>query len=310
MLYLYSGKDTFESYIAAKNKAVQLSKKANSPIKIIEADETNSIATFDLELEGVGLFQEQHILFVKRILQNKKLYKHIEENFERYNAYDIVFWEDTNTPKTLKFIKLLQQRKQLFDYKELRQGEFISWINKLVRSKGIKLSPSQVQLVYEKSGFNKWIVLSEIKKIESFIKINKKETLDNKEIEILFGTAAQGDIWKLLDTISNKDFAGTVKELKKVLHYEKSVHYIIAMLINEITNLYKYLYAKKHSISEQATGIHPFVIRKIKSKAKQFNLESLETSIQDLVNLDYDLKKGNRPELTGLMQFVYKFTSI
>ena len=311
MIKLYCGSDTFESYVEAKRSAASFREAADpsAEIKIIEFDELNNISDFDINLEGIGLFQQKSILFVKRILQNNKLLKIITENFERYNQFDIFAWEDRNADGKLNFVKLLKSKKQVFSYTQLTNNEYKNWCNNYLKKKGIKLNSQQLENLILISSNNKWVFINEIKKLDIFIKSNSLIDIPNNDFNKIISGNITGDIWSFLDFFSSKKTAQAITELKRLLENGSNIHLIISMLINELTSIHKLLFAKENGISQNETKIHPFAIKKYSQKLNNFSIKSIELTLQEILNLDYNIKRGDVDELSGILQFVYNFTS-
>src|SRR5262245_39915417 len=103
MIRVFSGEDTYESYNLAKRQVSKFSTDKNIDIKILNSEEISDPYEFIQYLEGVGMFSESYIIFLKRLSTNKKLLEYFTSNFDSLKNYDIVIWEDKKIDSRLKF---------------------------------------------------------------------------------------------------------------------------------------------------------------------------------------------------------------
>ena len=88
-------------------------------------------------------------------------------------------------------------------------------------------------------------------------------------------------------SLESKPFS--LSRLEKALIYGEDAGAIFNFLISEVRNL---LLAKESPQKFERLRLHPFVIRKIKNRARLFKLEQLKNLYQKLGDFDIAVKSG------------------
>jgi DNA polymerase III subunit delta len=304
MIYLFSGTDTYESFIKAKEKLKELTLKYSASEISINADEVVEVNDFLQNLEGIGMFSSFSIIFAKRFFSNRKLVSYLENNFQKLNAYELVMWQDGKLDNRLKIIKELKAQKSFFEFQEGRESGVKSWLMVEARKKNIKLPATQMNYIVEHIGVNKWLLKNELDKIEIYAKSKNIDILKDSELFSLLGFDVKGDIWKFLDYVSSKDKTRSLEEFVKLTTYEDNGQYLIAMLQWQFRILCQIRYALNNNISTATLGINPFVLSKSIAKVKNFSWDELKNLVQKLFNLDCSIKSGDIDEKTGLVLYL------
>lgn len=306
MIRLYSGDDTFESYTTAFKEAKNLAKTLNYELKIINADELNKLDEFLQEIEGVGMFSANYVIFAKRLLKNKVLSEFLVENFERMNNYEIIIWEDSKADSRLKLIKTITKNKSSFNFNLPKEWQMNKWVEQISKAKKVNLKTDQINYIVSRLSTNKWQILNEINKLKLYLEAEKKDTLELNELEQILGFNVNGDIWKFLDFFGNKKKKEMILEFEKINKYESNIQYLIAMIGRELNLLFKVLYGKEQNLDSKAFGLHPFVLQKTLSKAKNFTKDEVIGLVKKLTELDFKIKSGDIDEVTALSLYLIK----
>lgn len=304
MIRIFSGEDTFESYALAKIQADKFAKDLGQEIKILNADQITDPTEFIQYLEGVGMFSESFVVFLKRLSNNKKLLEFFTQNYPSLKAYNIVIWEDRKVDSRLKFYQLSKKENILFSYEAPKEAVLKTWITNLVKEKNIKLTSDQISMLIQNIGFDKWKLTNEIEKISIYCDSKKMNQLDDVDFDNIVGYDIEGDIWKLVDAFSNRDRKACIRELDKIMKVEDNSQYVIAMLIRELSLLSQVIYCNQNNIDTSALKVHPFVLQKIRAKARKFSLNDVKFFIKKLFDLDFAIKKGNIEQKIGLTLYI------
>ncbi|MDQ6985553.1 MAG: hypothetical protein Q9M91_01970 [Candidatus Dojkabacteria bacterium] len=304
MLKVYCGDDTFESYYASKSEAKNIADKKNLNVKIINCDELKNIDSFLSEVETIGMFSEESVIFAKRFLGNKKLSEYLETNIEKLSRYEIIIWHDKKPDGRLKIFKKLKQEKLLFEYKEAKEYDLKSWVITITNEQEIRLSDYQISYLIESLDLNKWLIKSELKKVEIFLENQGRNTLLDDELEKLLGFDIKGNIWKFLDYFGNRNRIKLIQEYIKLVSFERNTQMIIAMISREIDILLQLSYASENNINTKELGLHPFVVNKSKSKLRNFSKSDLAILNRKLFDLDFAVKTGKIDEEVGMSLYL------
>ncbi len=304
MIKLFHGEDSFESYVNAFKEAKNIADKNNLEIKVLNVDEIDRIDQFASEIEGVGMFSSESVIFAKRLFKNKAIVNFLEENFDRLNNYSIIIWHDAKVDGRLNLTKKLSKAKSVFIYNELKEWQIGDWLQKIAKAKGISLTKDQINHIAGRLGTNKWIILNELNKLKIFIDSTDDKSLTNEDIDKILGFNINGDIWAFLDYFGNLERIKMLEEFEKITKFENNTQYLIAMISRELNLIYKIKYAKENDLDLKTLGMHPFVLQKTLKKAGNFSVEKVRILFRNLLELDTNIKQGEVDEVTGMALFL------
>ena len=305
MIQLFCGEDTFESYTQVKKYLRKLEEEKNAPITSLNVDEMKSVDEILVEIEGVGLFSEEKIVFAKRLLKNKKITEYFTDNLDKLNQYEIVIWQDEKPDGRSKLVKDLKKIGQLKNFEQPKDWQLENWVDSIAKSLNVNLSKEQTGILVQRSELNKWIIYSELKKLGFYQKSKNQKVLSNAEFEDILGIDASGDIWKLTDYFGEKKFEEALLETKKLLQVEDNVQYIIAMLARELDLLASVKDAEINNLDLKNLKLHPFVLQKTLKKVKNFTKEEISNWMRKILDIDLKIRKGHIDGKHGLFELFY-----
>ncbi|MCA9381124.1 hypothetical protein KC678_02575, partial [Candidatus Dojkabacteria bacterium] len=227
------------------------------------------------------------------------------ENFKKLDNFEIIIWLDKNLDQKKKIAKLLKKEKRQFLYTMQKSWQIEKWTEQLLNKYNIKLSKESIIQLAQLAENNKWLIRSEIGKLQKYAKENKKTTLSSDEFEEIVGLDASGNIWNFLDWFGEKNFQKVLKESDVLLRYNDVSQYLIAMLNRELQILMdiKIIESKGEELS--SLKLHPFVLQKSIKKAANFTLNELQKLIDGLLHLDLKIKKGDINSTLGIKLYLY-----
>ncbi|MCA9386849.1 hypothetical protein KC669_02320 [Candidatus Dojkabacteria bacterium] len=305
MIRVFCGDDTYESFISATSKLKEVSKNGKINIETIHGDEITDIGQIFSKVEGIGLFNETSILFIKRFFEKNDVTDQFIENFEKLDQFEIIIWLDKHLDQKKKLAKLLKKEKRQFLYTEQKSWQIEKWTNQLLNKYNIKLPQELVIQLVALSENNKWLIRSEILKFQKFAEKNNKSKLSIDEFENIIGLSAIGNIWSFLDSFGEKNLKKVLKESEVLLRYNDVSQYLIAMLNRELQILMDVKIIQNRGDDLKTLKLHPFVLQKSLKKATNFTINELQKLVDGLMHLDLRIKKGDINSATGIKLYLY-----
>lgn len=297
---VFSGEDSFESYTNLLEYVNQISSKTNLSIKVLNEDEI-SIDFFIDRLSSLDIFGENYIYILKRVLNKKDISTFILENINRLKDEDIVIWNDTSLDKRSSLYKKLKDLELINDYPKLTERDFRNWLDKILSKKEFKLTNDAYEYLLLNSLNNKWLITSNIKKLE----LLDKRDIDLKTISKYINIDSNGDIWKFLEYFSSRKRDKAILEMDKLLTIGDNTQYLISMINREIKILYKVLVVKRENKDiYKYLKISPFQLKLYINKSRNFKEFELKKLIERLFNIDYMIKKGEIEDKLALTLFL------
>lgn len=304
MIYLFCGEDYYESFNRCTTTAQNLAAKTSSNINIVNADELTDINYILQLLDGVDMFSSTGILVLKRLINNKKFIEYFADNFDRLSHFDIIIWQDNKVDSKLKLVKKIAEKKLLFNSELPKEGEMKNWIMTKAKEKGLLLNINQANFLFERYQFNKYSIISELEKLNIYLKVKNKKTLTEDVMEEVMGFNIKGDMWKFLDYFSNKNKLKALVEFEKITKYEDNSQLLISMLNRELKLMSQYKYVKESGRDLSELKLPPFIIKKTADKSKNFTAQEVKMLIKRLFDLDFAIKTGSVEEKSALVLFL------
>jgi len=304
MIYLFCGEDYYESFNRSTATAQNLASKINANVNIVNADELTDINYILQLLDGVDMFAATGILVLRRLLNNKKFLEYFAENFDALSKFDIVIWHDSKADSKLKLVKKIAETKLLFNSELPKEGEMKNWIMTKAREKSLNLNTNLANFLFERYQFNKFSIVTELDKLNFYLKIKKSKELTENILEEVMGLNVKGDMWKFLDYFSNKNKLKALVEFEKITKYEDNTQLLISMLNRELKLISQYKYVKESGRDLSELKMPPFIIKKTADKSKNFSSQEVKALIKRLFDLDFAIKSGVVEEKAALILFL------
>ncbi len=304
MIYLFCGEDYYESFNRSTATAQNLASKINASVNIVNADELTDINYILQLLDGVDMFAATGILVLRRLLNNKKFLEYFAENFDALSKFDIIIWHDSKADSKLKLVKKIAETKLLFNSELPKEGEMKNWIMNKAREKSLNLNTNLANFLFERYQFNKFSIVTELDKLNFYLKIKKSKELTENILEEVMGLNVKGDMWKFLDYFSNKNKLKALVEFEKITKYEDNTQLLISMLNRELKLISQYKYVKESGRDLSELKMPPFIIKKTADKSKNFSSQEVKALIKRLFDLDFAIKSGVVEEKAALILFL------
>lgn len=151
----------------------------------------------------------------------------------------------------------------------------------------------------------------EIEKLLAYV--NYKRPIEFDDVQTLTADTGQGDIFALVDALSNRDGRQAMAMLQRLLEYQ-DYYAIFGMIVRQFRLLIQAREVldhggQKEDIQRQLNQ-HPYVAEKLLGQAHRFALPELERVYHRLVEIDEAVKTSQMPERLALETFVSAFTTL
>jgi DNA polymerase III subunit delta len=180
----------------------------------------------------------------------------------------------------------------LYEAKELKGKNLISWLINYTESKGKVLSEENAQLFVDIAGDNRSMLEVQLEKIFTFIGDEKE--IDHLAITNLSSSLKQYSIFDLQNAIGKKDKATAMKIAMKMMESGEQPTYIIFMLTRYFTGLSRMNELKEKNIPVQAAarivGTHQFYYKDYENARKLYSDEKVHNAAQSLLKAELSIK--------------------
>lgn len=309
MIYLLYGT---ENYLIKKEINKILETNSIEEINISEYNlEIDSFKDIIEDANTISLFADKKVIIVNNsyIFTGKSIKSDNDpelflDYFKNINPDSILIFT-IETEKLDERKKLVKEIKKIGTVKDFNKTNDLT--NVIKEMFGVyNVSFQDIRFMIDRCGNNLDILNQEINKIKIYKNEDKNVTLEDiinlttKNIDI--------DIFNFVDTIVNKNKDKALETYKEMLVNGEEPIKILVILANQFRIIYqaKELYQKGYNGSDIATmiGIHPYRIKLALEKARNYDSKILLKYLEQLADLDYDIKVGNIDSSLGLELFI------
>lgn len=241
----------------------------------------------------------------------------IEHNTEELNKYIENSHDDNTIIFTLnydslderkKIVKTFKQKTKVIFIKELKEDSLTEYIIKYLNEKGYKITNKDASYLRDRTNNNLDIILSELNKLMLY-KDKEKEIIE-EDINNLVSKTIEDNIFALIEAAVDNDKTKIIEIYKELMKNNEEPIKIIVMLANQFRIILqtKLLYKKGYTEKDIASklGIHPYRIKLAYQKGKTLDETKLLNYLNDLADLDLDIKMGKIDKYLGIELFFMK----
>lgn len=293
--------------------------------KIIEKDKIEEININKYNLENnmidnvledattISLFQDKKVIIVENAYifsgtTNKKL---PEQNTDL--LLDYLNHPNPNTVLIFTLIKdKIDTRKKITTLMKkngtIKEFNTVSNINNWITKElePYQMDKKEIEYFINRVGNNLSILKEEIDKLKLY-KDNEK-VITQKDIEQLTHKNIDTDIFKLIDSILSTRKKEALESLEEMMKYGEEPIAIIIMLANQFRIMYQSKQLLKKGYSEREIAnlleIHEFRVKKALEKGRKYSSDEILKKLEDLADLDYQIKSGQLDKNIGLELFI------
>ncbi|MCI5552293.1 MAG: DNA polymerase III subunit delta [Tenericutes bacterium] len=293
--------------------------------KIIEKDKIEEININKYNLENnmidnviedattISLFQDKKVIIVENAYifsgtTNKKL---PEQNTDL--LLDYLNHSNPNTVLIFTLIKdKIDTRKKITTLMKkngtIKEFNTVSNINNWITKElePYQMDKKEVEYFINRVGNNLSILKEEIDKLKLYK--DDEKVITQKDIEQLTHKNIDTDIFKLIDSILSTRKKEALESLEEMMKYGEEPIAIIVMLANQFRIMYQSKQLLKKGYSEREIAnlleIHEFRVKKALEKGRKYSSDEILKKLEDLADLDYQIKSGQLDKNIGLELFI------
>lgn len=295
---------------------------------LTEDDHEFNLAIYDLEETPVELAIEDCqtipffgdrkvvIMYNPFFLTSEKGKEKVEHNMKVFEEYImdpipstililIAPYEKLDERK--KFTKYLRKNAVVLEAK-FSEKETKDWIRERVAENGFEITPNALELIYQFTGQNLAILNNEMEKIFLY---SDGPLIDEDLIHLLVPKSLENNVFVLVDRVVHKRLKETLEIYYDLLKQNEEPIKILAVIASQIRFIAQVKSLVKKGYGEQKiAGIlkaHPYRVKLAIGHAKVFEEKRLLQMIEELANLDYQMKTGygNKDKLLEIFFFKY-----
>jgi DNA polymerase-3 subunit delta len=221
----------------------------------------------------------------------------------------IVFTAEKAVKKE-KIFRVLFSKAKTVEFKDLTGDVLRRWIIKKVNdlSKGEvsidNMAVSHLELMF---GKDLWQLGNAINVLVNFC--SEKKQITKADVNEVCRGRIDVKIFDFVDAIGARNKSRAIELLNSLLDQGENGFYILSMVLFQLRNLVKVFSISKNgptnpTIVSKKLSIHPFVAQKTLGQLNNFSSESLKKVYQQVADLDYQAKIGEKSIEDGLTDLI------
>jgi DNA polymerase III delta subunit len=297
MLYLFFGEDNFRSRESLHEFLRKTSKGSSLSLSWFDSD-TFTRPTFEELTRAKNLFGGNYTVVCEGLLKDADIAGFFQENlkFCASSENTFIFWEEILESSFLNIFK--KYAEKIAEFKPLSFRETKTWLEKETEKRKIEIPAILREELIGQCGSNLWLLSSEL---EKYALSSKKELGLNRKTK-------QINVFHITDAVAERDRSRAWLLFQKAAIGGFDSEEIFWKIVWQIKNLLivkKLLPAAEKKITE-TTNLHPYVVKKTLSAAKNFTEEELAKYSLELIALYHNSRRGLADFETGIEKFLIK----
>ncbi len=310
LIYLYHGASEY-----------LLRKEINKLLAKLKVDEHN-VVKYDLmesefvdvieELQTISFFQGQKVVLLSSILELYDLNQYDQDRFisylEKPNPDTILIMYSSKIKEDeSEMSKALNLYAKIIKMQDIDKKELPNLIRKNFNDDDYQINESAITELIERTNGDFQAIEQEITKLKLYAYDQK--FIDVKAIRLLVSKNLDENMYELLSAILNKEKTKAIQIYYDLLVTNVQPVQIIGYISNRVRDLIHTsllvsrnyttdMIAKHFKISD---GRAYYMVR----DAKRLNINELESYLQQLSDLDFDIKSGNIDPRLGVELFLF-----
>ena len=327
IIFLY-GPDDFRATQKIRELEAKFIKEVDPSRSSVDSLDGTKMTISELaeSFRPASLFATRRFIVVKNIMNNSQadFLEELEEfiDKEKNNENILVIYEPNFIEKKIAGKNLIMKpgsdnktsplnkvEKKVFDllaksqfvqfFDILAGRDLIKYIENLAVQHGAVFQPSASQLLLSLVGHDLWPLSQEIAKLAAYAHSISNDTqamITDEMVKKMVERSLLDGIFSLTDALGNHQTGLAIKLLNQQLESGTHPHYLLTMMLWQ----FKTLALVRQSLDSgkssknlaKLLGLHPYVLEKSINQVRKFNLVSLESIINRLIDLDYKSKNG------------------
>jgi DNA polymerase III subunit delta len=295
-LFLFYGSDNYTASQKLQHWRMEFEKKYGEfNIHIFDGDNMTA-ADFTESLATLPFLSEKKLIIISDFLargeedDRKKVAEKLEETPDHCV---VVFIEHKAPDARTALFKKLCKNGQAIEFKDMEKQELITWIKNEFKKNTIVIGNSEAILLADMVGPDLWQMSQEINKLALY---GNSMPIDREAVEELASPNLMSSIFKLTDSIAEKNGKGSIKTLNTLILNGEQLLQIFFMIVRQFRILIqtRSCLAKKLDRNQiiQRTETSPYFINKVITQSKNFTDEKLAWIYKKLMQVDIDTKSG------------------
>jgi DNA polymerase III subunit delta len=204
-----------------------------------------------------------------------------------------------------KIVKELKNIVKSFEFNKLKENELYNITLDMFIKNNYKISKDVVEFLLQRTGNNIRRISEEANKLMLY-RLDEKE-ISKDDVYSLVTKIIEDNIFDLVDAVVSKDKSKIFEIYRELINQKEEPIKIIVILANQFRLIYQVKVLINHGYTEKDIAakldIHPFRVKLAYQKGNKYKEEILLKYLNELADLDINIKTGIIDKNIGLELF-------
>ncbi len=221
----------------------------------------------------------------------------------------IIYHDQKNFDERKKIVKFLRKETRFIEIEKLDDKQLFKIVHKGFQSRGCMIDDDALQLFLSRMPNRLLEISQEVDKISLYTKHVTKETID-----LMVTKHIEENVFELTKAILNKEAKESIQIYKDLIMNNEEPIKLIVLIANSLRLLYQVKLLDRKGYNDQEIGkllsLNPFRLKYIRKDGKDFELSELLQKIDELSQLDVNIKTGKIDKYKGLELFLIRLGGV
>ena len=212
--------------------------------------------------------------------------------------------------KPSKLVKRFGTKMNILRFDKSTDTQLLAWLKRHFDKEGITVSRESLEAMLFRSGHNMDILHSEVIKLSSYLKANKRDALTTADVTEVCSSTPECDTFALTNAILDRNKKAAFLALEEMKRQKTDPTVAIGMMAKTYSELLSVTMLKEEGRDLDQIGaalsIHPYRLKAYMKAARLFKAGAPAAILAELSRVDVGMKFGGVMGYTAIEMFVSK----
>lgn len=217
----------------------------------------------------------------------------------------VIYHDQKNFDERKKIVKELRKTVHFIEVDKMDYHQLYKATHKAILARQCTIDDDALELFLSRMPHNLLEISQEVNKICLYTKHITKETID-----VMVSKKLEENVFELTKAILNKQTAKSIQIYKDLKMNNEEPIKLIVLIANSLRLLYQVKLLDRKGYNDQEIAkmlsLNPYRLKYVRQDGKDFEIQELLEKIDELSQLDVDIKTGKIDRFKGLELFLIK----
>ncbi|MDO7905490.1 DNA polymerase III subunit delta [Paenibacillus sp. JX-17] len=207
-----------------------------------------------------------------------------------------------------KIVKAMKSKAQVLSFTPLGGEELLDWVSKQGTRQGSTFAPEAAAALVNNAGTSLQTLSAEIDKLCLYA--GSGGTITSEDIDHLVARSTEQNVFAMVEDIANLRMEKALNIFYELLKRREEPIKIAALITRQFRIILQVKELAQQSYSQQQIagqlGLHPYAVKIAGEQARKFPPDQLKFILNQLGDLDYQMKTGRIDKVLGLELFLLR----